>query len=328
MSFLALLLFGSFKAGMVFLLVAVWLVLGISIIKENERAVAVLLGAPYKALESGPRWIPLFIGKIVRYPSGKVPLEMPTFAGIVTKAGRYEGEDFGPANVKAQVVVYFNYPIGDELLKAVKQLPPPEDKAAMIDLFEEPLLEVVRNEGGKQTWFQLSRERSRFSNLITEAINDGSTPSGINRLVNETGLVDVEVSVKHLDVPESILLKLDDQEEARLERAGIKIRAEAERDRLKVVGEGIANAKKQLIDVLTEKPENVQAQALLTLIEMAQGPATTIFPISTNLTDVLSNITGRSMGSSEQIAQAFHALPKDVREKLINSMKPTTEGVR
>jgi asparagine N-glycosylation enzyme membrane subunit Stt3 len=38
MSFLALLLFGSFKAGMVFLLVAVWLVLGISIIKENERA--------------------------------------------------------------------------------------------------------------------------------------------------------------------------------------------------------------------------------------------------------------------------------------------------
>jgi murein DD-endopeptidase MepM/ murein hydrolase activator NlpD len=108
-----------------------------------------------------------------------VELNFTKLAGIVTRGGAVPGEDrkFGPANIGANVSFRFRYP--RDLNAAVKFLPPPpknkndlEAMAALTSLFEEVVLDDVRNIGGQRIWVQLARDRKGFAEAINHSLRE------------------------------------------------------------------------------------------------------------------------------------------------------------
>lgn len=288
--------------------IAAWYVLGYWIIRENERAVRVILGDPDGVVLSGLRWAPFLIGKFLRYTTGIVELNFKR-AGIITRKGKLpaspdgtqEDRVFGIANIGADVSFRFCWPPNDDdLIKCVRLLPSPQDVPALTSIFEEPILDHVRNAGGKKIWVELARDRKGFAEevrtsflqVIASAQNTDTTTSG--NIIADSKIEDPIVAIAHIEIPEVLLASLTAEEVAQQEKAAVIIKAQAEKEKATLEGQGIAAAKKALIDAIG--PQGIPVQALLTLETMAQGQATTIFPIPTDLMNTLGNIFGTPAG--------------------------------
>jgi regulator of protease activity HflC (stomatin/prohibitin superfamily) len=115
----------------------------------------------------------------------------------------------------------------------------------------------------------------------------------VSTLIAQSGLTNIQIAIKHLTLPDTILDALSSREKAELARQGTIIAAEAEAKATRTRGAATIAVKKGLLQVIRLHHGNLEAQALLTLIEMAQGPATTIFPLSTDLTNVLGRVLRR-----------------------------------
>lgn len=329
---IAVVLFGSTVLSYllpVAALLGIWWFLGLQVMSTDERGVKTLLGKEYATVESGLRWIPFLLGKILRYPTSIYPLDFPKPAGIVTRAGKARdadgnilsnGRDYGPVTLDATISMLFEFPKGDDLLRTAKLLPPPTNKEAYIDLFEEPVLDQVRTNGGDEVWINLVQRRAHFAKKVLDSLKND--PDGVvGKLLRESGLTSVKMAIKHLQFPEGFMQSISAQEKAELDRRGIEITARGERKKRVLEGEGAAIAKKNMLDVIRKHPENIQGQALLTLIEMAQGPATTIFPLSTDLTNVLGGILKRG-GPSEgtDLSQSWNLLTNAQKNALLQKI--------
>ena len=312
-------------------IIGVWFVLGLQVVRENERGLKVFLGRPYQTVESGLRWVPFILGKMLHYPTGVVELNFDKPAGIITKRGKIEGEsrEFGPANIGANVSFRFRWPA--DLTKAVKLLPPPEDHAAITSLFEEVVLDDVRNVGGKRIWVELARNRKDFAAAINDSLKETVDANG--RQISGNIILDSEiqqptVAIDHLEVPPELLASLTAEEIAQLERSATVIRAEGEKRKRQLEGEGLADAKSKLLDAIRAQPDNLRIQSLLTLEQMAQGSATTIFPIPTDIMNTLSGIFGKEKGLSPEDMMRM-LTPKqraDLLNLLTEALKPQGQG--
>lgn len=314
------------------LMITAWLLLGLGVIKENERGVKILLGKPYAVIESGLYWAPFLLAKINRYTTQIVELNFDR-AGVFTKSGKIAGEhrEYGPANVGIDISFRFRWPTDrDQLIEAVKVLPDPENKAALTSVFEEPILDAVRNIGGEKIWIELTRKRMHFGKSVLDSIMavaaDGSVHEG--NLIKLSHITDLTVAVAHVEVPTQLLESLTAQEIASLQKAATIITAEGEKRKRELEGEGAAEAKKRLLEAIGGEDRYIEIQKLLSLEAMAQGPATTIFPIASNLTESLGNILSHSRGMPPQ--ELLNALTAEQRQQLItllqNQLNPRQGG--
>lgn len=313
---------------------AVWFLLGFQVVKENERGIKVILGYPYQTVESGPRWLPFLLGKMLHYGTGIVELNFTKPAGIITKRGKIAGEnrDFGPANIGASVSFRFRWP--EDLVKAVKLLPPPprnkddeEGKAALTSIFEEVVLDDVRNVGGKKVWFELARDRKTFAREINQSLSEVIDANGHpveGNIIIDSGIQQPTVAIDHLEIPPELLASLTAEEIAQLEKAATITRAEGEKRKRQLEGEGTADAKSKLLDAIRAQPENLRIQSLLTLEQMAQGQATTIFPIPTDIMNTLSGIFGKEKDlNPEQLMRMLTPKQReDLLKLLTQALKP------
>jgi len=318
------------------LTVIVWLAIGFRIIRENERAVKVLLGNPYAVVESGLRWTFWPFVTLIKYPTNIVELGGKSNgkkfkrAGIFTKKGKSQDpndpEIYGPVNVGADISFRFFWPKdNNRLINVVKLLPKPDNLEALTDIFEETILEHVRTVGGQRTWVDLARDRSKFSADITASILASQAQGIIDDVDNPMVVID------HLEIPDELLNTIQKQEVARLKRAATIIDAEAEKSRLMLIGEGnesrissegkgVAYARKKLYEAIGREPENIQKEILLTLREMAQGTANKIFfQIPSQITDTLGEMFGKKI-TSNNIEEIFSSLPPNQRNMLLKKV--------
>lgn len=307
--------------------VVVWMA-GFTKVDTTERAVKIFIGYPYATAESGLRWIVPFLGSLDKRPTTIQELEFPHEAGIITRSGKARdadgkeitnGRGYGSTTIGAKVSLLFQYPKGDALIKSVINLPAGRDE--LINLFEEPVLDQVRTVGGDEVWINLVQRRAHFAKQVLASIKKDED-GVLSKLLFESGLDNsVQIAIKHLVIPEELKKAVNAQETAEQERAGTVISADAERQKLELEGQGRAQAKKKLLDVIREHPENKQAQALLTLIEMAQGPATTIFPLSTDLTNVLGQTLGRGKSGDTNLDAALALLTASQRQEILKRVQ-------
>ncbi len=292
------------------LVVTVWYIFGFQIIRENERGVQVILGKPTSVVSSGLNWTPFLIGKFLRYPTGIVELNFKR-AGIISRKGKLppdadgnqEDRIFGTANIGVDTSFRFKWPHLDrDLITCVKLLPSPQDTDALINIFEEPILDHVRNAGGKKIWVELARDRRGFAEEVRKSFLEhiesahNTDTSNTGNIITDSHIEDPVVAIAHIDVPEILLQSLTAEEIAQQEKSATVIRAQGEKEKTVLEGQGKATARKNFIKAIGETSDGVRIQSLLTLEAMAQGHATTIFPIPTNLLDQLSDIFGKPAG--------------------------------
>lgn len=301
-------------------LIVAALVLGYGIVNTNERAVKRAFGYPYATCESGLRWrIPLLGCELWRYTTNEVELELKS-AGIFTLPGKARGDNkkHGPISMGVETSFYFEWPEGDELIKSARILPNPENHDALLDLFDEAVRDKVRNIGGKEVWTDITRDREKFSNDILVGLLSPNSAVGI--LINKSGIKNHRLAIKHLEIPPDVLVALTAEERALLEREGELIHADT--DKLTTIkrGQGLAEAKRILLTEIGRTPENLHAQALLSLIEMAQGPATTVF-LPTSLLDILGDVLGKKSGDIN-VESMWNALAPAQKAKLLELVSP------
>jgi hypothetical protein len=272
---------------------------------------------------------------MIHYPTGPVELNFTKLAGIVTRGGAVPGEDrkFGPANIGANVSFRFRYP--RDLNAAVKFLPPPpknkndlEAMAALTSLFEEVVLDDVRNIGGQRIWVQLARDRKGFAEAINHSLREVAKDASGNpvegNIIIDSQIQQPTVAIDHLEIPKELLASLTAEEIAQLEKTATITRAEGEKRKRQLEGEGTADAKSKLLDAIRAQPENLRIQSLLTLEQMAQGNATTIFPIPTDIMNTLSDVFGKEKGHTpEQLIRMLTPSQREAALKLLTeALKP------
>ncbi len=309
------------------LLFTVYWFISFRTVATTDRAVKTMFGRPYATTESGLCWVPYLIGDLDPRPTIIQTLDFTEHrAGVVTRASKELDENgapvgnriYGSITLGADVTFIFQYPKGDALMRAVVLLPRERDK--LIDLFEEPVLDAVRTTGGNVPWINLVLRRAHFAEQVLAEVKRRG--GAVTSILTESGVENVQIAIKHLEIPKDLLDSISAKEKATLELEGTVIAADAERQKRTIEGQGTAAAKKQLLDVLRENPTNLQAQALLSLIEMAQGPATTIFPLSTDLTNVLSRVLrgGGSGPPLPDLDQIVGLLTPDQKRALLEKL--------
>jgi len=316
------------------LLMLTWFFCGFRIIGTKERWVIKMFDDPYTTTESGLRWLPFLISSASPFPTTPVQLDFPEKVLVITKPGKIDGELYGTMTLEGTISFMFRYPTGDALLKAAKILPDPKNQTAFLDYFQEPVFEEVRTIGGDFVYVDLLRRKGEFAEQVTAALT--SKDGVIKALMDEAGIVGAQVLIKKMDPPPQIMASIPSEEDARLTGRALRVTAEAEADGERArgkgrgdakrsEGEGIRDAQTMLYDMIRKHPENMRIRALYTLSEMAQGPATTIFPIPTNLMDDLKGVMGSS-SSMNDIEKAWDTLPQALKNKLmqqvLETMKP------
>lgn len=317
----------------------VWFVLGIRIVPTKERWVITMFEDPYDTVESGIIWLPFLISSAKQFPTEPVQLDFPEEVLVITKPGKVDGDDkttYGTTTLRGEVSLMFRCPQGAGLLRAAKILPNPKDKEALIDYFQEPVFEEVRTIGGDFVYIDLLRKKGQFAEDVTKALREKD--GVIKFLTDEAGIENPQVLIKVMEPPAEIMKALSAEEGERLLGRATRVKADAEADRERSVGKGKADAKRELgkaekenqqllYDMIREHPENIAIRSLYTLSEMAQGPATTIFPISTNLADMLRDVLGKSR-SLPDLEKVWENLPQNLKDAvtlhMTNTLKPQT----
>ena len=297
----------NFMWGM--LVVMVWALLGIGLARENEQVAKILLGRPYGIAKSGLYWIPFGIAWVRTYTTRVVEL---TFAqrdenwkimvdekgrrvpagGFITAPGKSgsgaEERTFGPINMGVSLSFRFNWPKdADELIQCVTLLPNPDDIRALTDLFQEIVMDETRSVGCTMSYIGIMSDRAGFATKISESVNKGES----SKLLVETGLqATARVVIDHIDIPQETLDAIDDEEAERLRAQGVRRKAEGERDKLKLEGEGQAAA---IAALKAQGQEAVQFESLRTLREMAKGTSNTIFFPLEAIQKLFGNFTRR-----------------------------------
>lgn len=313
----------------ILLVFAVWLLLGFKIIRENENAVVVFLGKPRRTVTSGlvHTWWPFEY--VRKFTTELMELEFRR-AGIITKAAEFEQQTYGAANICLDTTMYFRWPTGDNLLETVKIVGNPENKDTVRDFFEETVLDAYRSEGGRVTWREITQDRKTFSDDVTAAlIDEPSDPLNQARIPQES----VRLVIKHLELPKNLEEAITKPEVARMEGEAFKTKSEFEgegnkkrtilegegsKEKIMREGEGKADARKKLYEAIGKEPENIQKEVLLTLREMAQGTSNTIlFPIPSEITDVLSDIFGKGTAKGLDLKKIMDSLSVDQKSLLL-----------
>ena len=311
-----------------------WFILGLNQVGTKERWVIKMFQDPYKTLESGLCWLPFLFSSASKFPTEPTQLDFLEKVLIITKPGKVDGQDYGTMTLEGLISFMFRYPKGDNLLRAAKILPNPTDKEALINYFQEAVFGEVRTIGGDFVYVDLLRKRGEFEEQVTAALKEKD--GVIKSLLDEAGIEGPLVLIKKVEPPAQILGALPSEEEARLKGRATRVTADAEADGERSLGKGRGDAKRSegggvrdaqemLYDMIRKHPENMKIRALYTLSEMAQGPATTIFPIPTNLMDDLKGVLGRSSPVAD-IEKIWDTLPQAMKDRLTQqamvAMKP------
>ncbi|MGD0948221.1 MAG: slipin family protein [Candidatus Binatia bacterium] len=235
-------------AATVFIVLVIFVVSGVKILKEYERAVIFRLGRLVAARGPGIIYVIPLIERMQRVELRTVTMEIPP-QDVITKDN---------VSVKVSAVLYFRV---IDANKAVVEV---------VDyLFATSQLAqtTLRSTCGQAELDELLAEREKINTHLQEILDAQTDPWGIKV---------VAVEVKQIDLPQEMQRAIARQAEAERERRAKVINAEGEFQAAQKLADASA--------VIGQHPMALQLRFLQTLTEVAsENNSTTIFPLPIDL---------------------------------------------
>ena len=232
----------------VVILAIVFIVSGVKILKEYERAVVFRLGRLVASRGPGIIYVIPLIEKMQRIELRTVTMDVPP-QDVITKDN---------VSVKVSAVLYFR--VIDPNRAVV-------DVADYLFATSQLAQTTLRSVCGQAELDELLAEREKINTRIQEILDAQTDPWGIKVVV---------VEVKQIDLPQEMQRAIARQAEAERERRAKVINAEGE-----------FQAAQKLADastIISQHPMALQLRFLQTLTEIAsENNSTTIFPLPIDL---------------------------------------------
>ena len=249
-------MFGLGSIGMGVLILGAFIVSGLRILNEYERAVVFRLGRLIGGKGPGLVYVIPLIDKMVRMSLRIVAMDVPP-QDIITKDN---------VSVKVNAVIYFR------VLDANKAVVEVEDfYYATSQLAQTTLRSIL----GEAELDDLLARREKINNQLQEILD---------KRTDSWGIKVQSVEVKHVDLPKEMQRAMAKQAEAERERRAKVIAAEGEFQASKKLAEAA--------EVISKHPIALQLRYLQTLSEIAtENNSTIAFPIPI---DLLTPFTKRS----------------------------------
>ena len=233
-------------AGLV--IVAAFVLSGLKVLREYERAVVFRLGRLVGARGPGVIYVIPGIEKALRIDLRTITMDIPS-QDVITKDN---------VSIKVNAVLYFR------VLDPNRAVVEVENYLFATSQLAQTTLRSVCGQGELD---ELLAERDKINARIQEILDAQTEPWGVKVVL---------VELKHIDLPESMQRAMARQAEAERERRGKVIAAEGEFQ----AAQRIADAAR----IIETHPTAIQLRYLQTLVEVATGNnSTTIFPVPIDL---------------------------------------------
>src|SRR5438067_11134554 len=234
-------MFGAWAAMAI---LVVFLMRGLKILREYERAVAFRVGRVVGARGPGIIYVIPGIEKAIRIDLRTITMDVPS-QDVITKDN---------VSLKVSAVLYFRVVDPNRAVVAVENYLFATSQNAQTTL---------RSVCGEVELDQLLVEREKINAHLQSIIDQHTEPWGIKV---------VQVAIKFIDLPEEMRRAMARQAEAERERRAKVIAAEGEFQAAQRLAEASA--------IMAREPIALQLRYLQTLVEVAsENNSTTIFPI-------------------------------------------------
>lgn len=192
------------------------------------------------------------------------------------------------------------------------------------DLLRAELDEAIRSAAARRTWFQIYYERQEFEEAVESRLLEQGKLDHADSIFVKSGIRDrqkLRISLTQVNLPKALRESVNAEQEALFRAEATRRTAEAERYKREQEGQGLAEARKKLYDAIrgasrAEGDQNRLAEALVTLREMAQGQASTIF-----VPEVVTATLGQAFGEMRPqriLEYLFTGLTPQQKEQLLN----------
>ncbi len=231
-----------------------YIILSIKIVHEEEIGGIILLGEPIEDAEAGPHLVPFLFAKVRRFPRGVIQQEIPGEPNEI-----WHEKGFPPADSK--LVPPIRVTTGEDTkstdpLDRRMTLEPTATNRFRINSVTKFLSTVVTLEEAKRQVFDvvvafLSKEfaqRTPRTILRDLSVISGALDAEVNTLVTSWGLDSEGTQVKLVDLPRTVSEALRDVPASTLQKTATITRAEAEKQKRKLEGQGTAQAEQSLIE--------------------------------------------------------------------------------
>jgi regulator of protease activity HflC (stomatin/prohibitin superfamily) len=231
-----------------FIIVVAFVISGIKILKEYERAVVFRLGRMVGARGPGMVYIIPAVEKMVKMDLRTVTMDIPP-QDVITRDN---------VSVKVNAVLYFRVLEPNKAVREVENYLFATSQLAQVTL---------RSVCGQGELDELLAEREKINTRIQEILDAQTDPWGIKVVL---------VELKHIDLPQEMQRAMAKQAEAERERRAKVIHAEGEFQ----ASQKLADA----AEVISKQPTALQLRFLQSLVEIAsEKNSTTIFPVPIDL---------------------------------------------
>ena len=229
-------------------IVVLFVLSGLKVLREYERAVVFRLGRLVGARGPGLVYVIPGIEKAIRIDLRTITMDVP-LQDVITKDN---------VSLKVSAVLYFRVIDANRAVTAVENFLFATSQNAQTTL---------RSVCGEAELDELLAEREKINTHLQAIIDQHTDPWGIKV---------VQVAIKHIDLPEEMRRAMARQAEAERERRAKVIAAEGEYQAAEKLG--------MAADVIDAHPAALQLRYLQTLVEIsAEKASTTIFPVPIDL---------------------------------------------
>ncbi|HTN73024.1 MAG TPA: slipin family protein [Methylomirabilota bacterium] len=241
-------MFGIGPFATFLIIVVAFIISGIKILKEYERAVVFRLGRMVGARGPGMVYIIPAVEKMVKMDLRTVTMDIPP-QDVITRDN---------VSVKVNAVLYFRVLEPNKAVREVENYLFATSQLAQVTL---------RSVCGQGELDELLAEREKINARIQEILDAQTDPWGIKVVL---------VELKHIDLPQEMQRAMAKQAEAERERRAKVIHADGEFQ----ASQKLADA----AEVIGRQPMALQLRFLQSLVEIAsEKNSTTIFPVPIDL---------------------------------------------
>ncbi len=259
-------------AGSALVIAAVFLISGIKILKEYDRAVIFRLGRMVPTRGPGITYVIPIVEKMVRVDLRTVTMDVPP-QDVITRDN---------VSVKVSAVLYFRVLDPNRAIREVVNYLYATSQLAQVEL---------RSVCGQAELDELLSQRDRLNSRIQEILDAETEPWGIKVVL---------VELKHIDLPQEMQRAMAKQAEAERERRAKIIHAEGEFQ----ASQKLADA----AETIAKQPTAIHLRFLQSLVQVAaENNHTVVVPIPVDVMRLLFD--GMKASSNDSASNTASAQP-------------------
>lgn len=219
---------------------------GLWVVHPNERAVAVLLGNPAKALAPGLRFtfLPYPLTRLIRFNVYRKAMPI-TVENIVTTPGSFKRKGF-TESVQSTIIekiegtIYYSWPRKNlaRYMKIVERV----DVYDFDQIIRNAFVSAVRQFTDDHTWRDLLHQEEAMGVEIAHKVEKGK-----NSVIRDLGLENLHVDIQQIIIPEAQKNSLIERENAQHNAERIREMAGAEADQITATGRARNNVESDKI---------------------------------------------------------------------------------